>query len=134
MPRPQIFRWSVTGKTPLYVQAEMVDRKGVLLLQAGVTTIELRVYEGETQVCETQTFLPASTNGTIYDTLQTSNGWSALDGVGYNFDYTFASDLFERIGGKVYLAEFTFNTASTLTGPVYLRGWIDVESVLSEVA
>lgn len=129
MPRPQLHRWLVTGDTPLLVNALMVDRLLAPLLIANVTGIELRIFLGDEQQNQTATITPASS---MFDTLQTTSPWEATDGAGFNFQYTIASNLFYRGTQAVtYRAEFKFNTNSASTGPVYLRGWIEVDPALS---
>lgn len=67
--------------------ARVVGFTGVALLQAGVTSVGVSVFDLDSATPTTAvTTASPSVASTIYDTLQTSANWTA-DATGYNFAY-----------------------------------------------
>lgn len=116
MPAPVLIRsefWE--GSDPGWTLAQVVDKNNALLLQAGVQSVAVNVYDDET---ETLIYGPVSltVSAVIFNTLQGAGGIWQIDALGYNFAsyqtnaLVFAATAAE--GGKTYRFDYAITTTS----------------------
>jgi hypothetical protein len=106
----------------IWTLARVTGADRVALLQAGVTSIDLDVYDLTSETPETSIYTESSISvaSTIFDTLQTGGMWDD-DDIGYNFSHRSGNSNFTQEGGHTYQFEYELTTSSWGVVPVVHR-------------
>ena len=125
----KIFRRTGFEDTPIVSLQRVVGLDGVALTQAGVASIARTVWDlGTSKMDDPPSQVAAGTGipvvaDTIFDTLQTDNGWTE-DTTGYNFRDVVPAVAFPDAGHR-YRVEYLL----TLAGGVVIAAPVDYDTV-----
>jgi len=114
-----IIRSQLLEGKDIWTLARVTGMDRAALLQAGVSSISLNVFDLNSETTETAVYTESGivVISTIFDTLQLTDDWDE-DDIGYNFKHRSPASNFTQEGGHTYAFEYELVTVSFGTLPI----------------